>query len=393
MANTRTLLAERALLRAQAHELLDVLKEVLTTDYHALDVELWLADYRLTVLEPVIRADDESDRIEDGPAGEAFARARPTTAPDGDRTVLYLPVSVAGERRGVLSVTLDAVDAEITAELTDVATALGQALTLADRVTDEFRLARRSRRLTLAAEIQWQLLPSCEFHGTDVSLAGQLEPAYAVRGDNFDWTADNRHVTVAVTNGMGEGVSAALLTCLTLNALRNARRARLGLADQAALADQAIWAHHGGRQHVETLLLRIDRATGEVDAVDAGSPSLWRVRDRVATRIELDQQLPLGMFDSTVYTEQRFTLAPGDRLFVLSDGVSEAAAEDTAFGKRRLGEMLETTADVTVGEAVRLMLAAVLEFHGPNDLDDDAVAVCVDWHGGARKQPGPRRLE
>ncbi|WP_436498832.1 PP2C family protein-serine/threonine phosphatase [Actinokineospora sp. HUAS TT18] len=381
MANTRSLLAERALLRAPAHELLAVLKEVLTVGYHAFDVELWLADYRLTVLEPAIRAYEEALRINDGPAGEAFARGLPTTAPEGDRTVLYVPIKVVGERRGVLSVTLDAVDEAVTAELIDVATALGQALALADRVTDEFRLARRSRRLTLAAEIQWQLLPGCEFHSADIALAGQLEPAYAVRGDNFDWTADHRHVTIAVTNGMGDGINAALLTCLTTNALRNARRAGLGLADQAALADQAIWAHHGGKQHVETLLLRVNRATGEVDAVDAGSPSLWRVRDRVATRVELDQQLPLGMFDSTVYTEQRFTLAPGDRLFVLSDGVSEAAAEDTTFGKHRLQAVLESTSDVAVGEAVRTMLAAVLDFHGPSDLEDDAVAVCVDWRG------------
>lgn len=70
---------------------------------------------------------------------------------------------------------------------------------------------------------------------------------------------------------MGEGIDASLLTGLAVAALRNARRAGLPVADQAALADQAVFAQHGGTKYAAALLLDIELATGAVRAIDAGS--------------------------------------------------------------------------------------------------------------------------
>ena len=53
-------------------------------------------------------------------------------------------------------------------------------------------MAARTQRLTLAAEMQWELLPGRSRIRPSFSLAGQLEPAYAVRGDSFDWADDER---------------------------------------------------------------------------------------------------------------------------------------------------------------------------------------------------------
>ncbi|MFE1587870.1 hypothetical protein ACFW6Q_19555 [Streptomyces sp. NPDC058737] len=48
---------------------------------------------------------------------------------------------------------------------------------------------------------------------------------------------------------------------------------------QASLADQAVFGQYRGRVHLSVLLLRLDLATGEVEATDAGTPRLWRLRD------------------------------------------------------------------------------------------------------------------
>ncbi|KQX12245.1 hypothetical protein ASC82_13480 [Streptomyces sp. Root431] len=62
-----------------------------------------------------------------------------------------------------------------------------------------------------------------------------------------------------------------------------------------------------------SVLLRFDLTTGEIEVVDAGSPTLWRIRGAVTERVELDRQLPLGMVEDTVYAPQRLRLPHGDR--------------------------------------------------------------------------------
>jgi serine phosphatase RsbU (regulator of sigma subunit) len=369
------------MLRAPSHVLAETCRDVLTSAYGARSADLLLIDYRMTVLRSVL---DSSVRqpVIGSPAGTAFVEQRPIVA--GEE--VFVPMTVqGGDRAGVVAVRLaEPADEPLLAELVELAAATAGALVVADQVTDRFRDARRTERLTLAAEMQWQLLPGRALRRAEFTLGGQLEPAYAVRGDTFDWTADGDNLTLAVTNGHGEGVAASLLTGLAVYALRNARRAGLGLADQAALADQAIYAQHQGDRHVEVLMLRLELATGRVHAVDAGSPQVFRLRGDAIERVELEAQLPLGMFDGTVYTEQEFAVQPGDRLFAVSDGVPEATVGANWYGEQALERIMLATRPAPPGEAVRLLLADLTAQHaGENGLDDDAVAVCVDWTGRA----------
>ncbi|MFB9909169.1 PP2C family protein-serine/threonine phosphatase [Allokutzneria oryzae] len=368
------------MVRAPAHSLGNVLGDILHTHYGVAEAEVYLADYRMSALEPILDRDGEGLPVTSSAAGTAFSQQRPVL--DGE--FHYLPISVRGDRLGVLRLRWrpgTAPDEATAAELAELAELSGQALIAAEVVTDRFRRARRTERLTLAAEMQWDLLPGRCLESAEFSLAGQLEPAYAVRGDNFDWSADDEHLTIAVTNGMGESVDAALLTSLAIHALRNARRAGVDLADQAALADQAIWAQYGGKQHVSTLLLRIELASGRLAVIDAGSPQIWRIRGEEVADVRLEPQLPLGMFDSTDYLEQHFDLLPGDRLVIVSDGVHEAAVGERRFGEEQLALTLAATRAVSPPEAVRAIMADLHEFGGEADLDDDAVAVCLDWRG------------
>ncbi|MCP3801090.1 serine/threonine-protein phosphatase [Allokutzneria sp. A3M-2-11 16] len=368
---------ERAMLRTPAHSLGDALGDILHTHYGVAEAEVFLADYRTASLEPVLNPGSGGQPISSSPAGAAYAQQKPVV--DGE--FRHLPISVRGDRLGVLRLRWPGPPPEDLSELAELAERAGQALIAAEVVTDRFRRARRTERLTLAAEMQWDLLPGRCLDQAEFSLAGQLEPAYAVRGDNFDWSADEEHLTVAVTNGMGESVDAALLTSLAIHALRNARRAGVDLADQAALADQAIWAQYGGKQHVATLLLQVELATGRLAVIDAGSPQIWRLRGDEVLDVRLEPQLPLGMFDSTHYLEQRFELRPGDRLVIISDGVYEARAEGLSYGEELLSRLLAATRGLSAAEAVRALMADLSRFSGHIDLDDDAVAVCLDWRG------------
>lgn len=380
---------ERALRTAAPHALLDAVRVALRELYAAWDVQLLMADYSLSFLQQVTALPHTAEAVpvHTSDPGRAFGSQQPFAAAVGDgRVLLYLPVTVRGDRLGILQVGLDgeAPASGVTEELAEIAEMLGHQIVVAERDTDLYLQARRKGRLTLAAEMQWQLLPARACRRQEYAIGAQLEPAYAIRGDNFDWSTTGDLLTLTVTNGMGEGIEASLLTNLAINALRNARRAGVSLADQAALADQAIYGQYQGAAHVAVLLLRFDLRTGEVEIVDAGSPRLLRSRGGTVERIDLEAQLPLGLADDTPYTVQHEQVLPGDRLIFVSDGVHSVASDaGEQYGERALVRAVQATRLLPAAEVPRAVLAELSAYRHAV-ADDDALVVCLDWFGRTR---------
>lgn len=405
---------ERALRSADPEALPETVRDALLT--MGVDgVEVHLADYGLRVLSPVgaPKAAGPVPIHAGGPVpihasveGKAFATQQPQYRRHGDgSTSVTVPVTVRGDRHGTLTARLpadvsggddrggssgpDAADgaasglrAEVEA-LQAVARLLGHEIVVAERDTDRYQQARRVSRLTLAAETQWQLLPGRSSRRREYALGAQLEPAYAIRGDSYDWAASSTELTLTVVNGMGEGTSAALLTSLAVNALRNARRAGLELADQAALADQAVYTQHQGDVYVSALLLRFVYETGQVTVVDAGSPQIWLRRGRSIERVEVEPQLPLGMFEETAYVPQTFQVLPGDRLVIISDGAHAAMSPGgEAYSTHALQRGI-ISSGLLPAEDVPTAILREVSSHRSVEADDDAVVVCVDWYGAA----------
>jgi serine phosphatase RsbU (regulator of sigma subunit) len=347
-------------------------------------VEVLLGDLTLTGLWPLL----DPGAAGGGPLVQrCFGSQRPVVeaTPTGP-TRVHLPISVWGERLGVLRLetTLDA-DGELFDQLGAVADELAVALRAAESNTDRYRGVRRRERLTMAAELQWDLLPGRSLGDERFLVAGQLEPAYAVCGDHFDWSMTDDRLTVTVLNGFGDGLDAAVLTTVAVNAMRNARRSGAGIVEQAELASDAIYARHGGAAHAATLLLEIDLIGGRVEAVDAGSPQALIARDREIQAVSLEQQLPLGMFGEIHYETQRFLLEPADRLLVVSDGVHAAASNGQApYGESGLLTALRRTRLQPATEAVGTVMRSLREYHAGTDPADDAVTVCLDWRRGSR---------
>jgi hypothetical protein len=69
--------------------------------------------------------------------------------------------------------------------------------------TDSYSLARRRQPMSLAAEMQWQLLPPLTFVTSRVVIAGLLEPAYEVAGDAFDYALNGDIAHLAVIDPVG----------------------------------------------------------------------------------------------------------------------------------------------------------------------------------------------
>ncbi|GAA0511145.1 phosphatase [Paractinoplanes deccanensis] len=369
-----------SLLRAAPPDRLpEVAAEHLRTRFPLAGAEVYLSDLTMTSLWPVL--DPE------GPAAgrlemRVFGSQEPLV--DGgsagtDRVML--PLTVWGDRLGVLRVDLrEPAGPDRVTELRSLADELALALRAAHNDTDRYYRISRRQRLTMAAELQWALLPGRSLDGERFKLAGQLEPAYAMYGDHYDWAVTGDRLTLTVLNGQGDGIEAALLTTVAVNAMRNARRSGANIVEQAELASDAVYSRYGGASHVATLLLEIDLSDGSVEAVDAGSPRALIAHEGDVRAVSLEQQLPLGMFGDGRYETQKFQLQPADRLLVVSDGVHAATPGGRPpYGASALLSALRGTRLQPPAEAVGTVMRALRDYHAGVEQDDDAVIVCLDW--------------
>ena len=298
---------------------------------------------------------------------------------------MLAPVTNRGEAIGMLEVSLEREPDERTvADVALAAHALAYVVIANRRFTDLFAWGQRSVPLSLAAEIQHRLLPgsyTCE--AGQFTLAAWLEPAGNVGGDTFDFALERDTLHLSMTDAMGHEVDAAVLATVLVGALRNARRAGVGLAEQARLANAGLgdFAQRGrfvtGRGgfvtgQVARLNLRAQTAT----IVNAGHPPPLRLRDGLVERVDMAADPPFGIVGGYEYRVQPLPLEPGDRLMFLTDGMLERNADsiDIAAVVAGGGEMHPR-------EAVQDLVQTILDATG-GELKDDATAMCLDWHGG-----------
>jgi serine phosphatase RsbU (regulator of sigma subunit) len=381
----------RELDTAAPYELVEVCEGWLRRRVGARWSTVLLADYSQTVLEPVPgrgsgSAAGRRHAVRDGAAGVCYREQRVVRESEqqdvqGCELVLCVPVTIRSECLGVLMVGLGRDTADGIADvLVDVATVLAHVLAGARRYTDRFEALRRRKDLGLAAEIQWELLPVLAYELPVFSIAGALEPTYEIGGDTFDYAVSASRLTISITDAVGHGLRAALLGSLAVTAMRNIRRGGGDILAQAGAANEHLAEQFPDSSFVTGQLLEIDVASGSALIINAGHPLPLLRRDGVVVEVPLAPDLPLGLKSDTVYRPARYDLQHGDRLLLITDGITEAHLPGkAAFGTERVAQLLSTQAHHSPAEFVRQLTAAVLTFRD-GELADDATAVCLDWH-------------
>jgi Stage II sporulation protein E (SpoIIE) len=359
----------------------------------ARETVLYLADYQQASLLPLLGAGVPARQelpIEGTLAGRAFRRVQviDSTAADG-RHHLWVPLLDGVERLGVAELVFTGEPpADSRGQVDAFVTLAAELLVVKDAYSDVFARLRRRKTLTLAAEIQWELLPPLTF-GTDrVVITGGLEPAYDIGGDSFDYAVNAAIADLLVLDAVGHGLPATVLAAVAVGAYRHARRNAADLPEIAAGVNAAVAAHFGHSQFATATLARLDLDTGRLRWINAGHPEPLIVRgSAVVHPPHCPPARPLGLQeDKPVCCETR--LEPGDRLLLYTDGIVEARSPaGEFFGEDRLTDFIK--AAVADGEpapeTVRRLLRRVL-VHQADRLQDDASIVVLEWHSEREQQ-------
>jgi serine phosphatase RsbU (regulator of sigma subunit) len=359
--------------------IVEVARELLGADA----ARVLVADYGLLSLQAL--GDDgplsEAQPIEGTLAGRSLAQGTVLTS-GTDPTIVYLPLTEGAERVGVLELSCSHWDDD-TAELAGpVAQLLVLLLVSKRRYTDAVLRSRRSQSMSMAAEIQWELLPPLACAAAGVALSGILEPAYSIGGDSFDYALDPGGVQFAVIDACGHGMPAVLMSVAAINALRNARREGRSISDAYAAVGRVLEEQFGRCFYVTGQIGTLDVEAGRLTWLNAGHPLPLIVRDGHVRELACRPSWPMGLRGTVkeVAVEQ---LQPGDIVLFYTDGVVDSRpSRGEPFGLPRLIDHLSVAVQAQVGpaETVRRLSTSILAYNGAG-LTDDATLLLLEYHG------------
>lgn len=357
------------------------------TAFGGSDVVVYLQDYEQAVLLPV--GGDGADGpgavpIEASLAGRAFMADEPVEHRTADGDVrLFLPMLDGTARVGVLAFSLPEVDDDARRTSRRLAGLVADLIVTKGSYTDLFFNARRSRSMTLSAQLQWQLLPPLTMTTPRVALAGALEPAYDVGGDSFDYAYNDDVLHLAIIDAMGHGLDAATMATVAVAAYRHARRDGVDLVDLYGRMDAATVQQFGAERFVTAQMGELDTGRGLLTWVNAGHPAPLLLRGRrVVAELTAPTTLPVGLGGPTPVV-QSVQLEPGDRVLLFTDGVIEERLPDgVQFGETRLRDLVERAGAEggSVQETVRRLSRALMRGRGGRT-SDDATLLLVEWTG------------
>ncbi len=350
----------------------------------ATSARVLIADYALISLLPLGEDGPTGARqpIDGTIAGRAFARGELVVTGEGPWTV-FIPLAEGSERLGVLELVHPAWT-EAVREMVDPIVRLLVLIVISKRrYTDVVLRGRRSERLSLAAEVQWTLLPPLTCSTDQVSISGILEPAYRIGGDSFDYALNPEGLQFAIVDAMGHGLPAVATSVMAINGLRNARREGLGLEAAYLHTSAAIDARYGPGVFATAQMGSLAVDTGELTWLNAGHPPPLLIRHgSFVGELECPPSMPMGL-EGRVAGIETEALQPGDRVLFFTDGVVESTSDaGEPFGLDRLVDhLVRATLDGTSpAETVRRLSSSILGYHGLQ-LADDATLLLVEYHG------------
>ncbi len=243
-----------------------------------------------------------------------------------------------------------------------------------ERGTQQLEL--QAQEMQRAREIQQSLLPKEIPQLAGFEVAAAWRPAREVSGDYYDvFRLDEHRLGVCIADVVGKGVAAALLMANVQAAVRAYARSAENAAQLCAKVNRLLSENLATGKFVTFLYGVLDNETRTFDYCNAGNVCPILV-SQGAVRSIVAGGAVLGVFPEWQYENANLALGSGDRLLLVTDGITEAyGADEEEFGEERLALAALASSKRTAAEMSKLLLEEVSTFCGARFHDDATLLV------------------
>ena len=246
---------------------------------------------------------------------------------------------------------------------------------------------RIGAELAVASRIQLNSLPKTFPPFPDrkeFDIYASMTPAKEVGGDLYDFfLIDEEHLGFFIGDVTGKGVPAALFMMVASSLLRNAAMSGAGPAEVLETVNRQICYRNPEEMFVTVWLGILEISTGVLTAANAGHeyPAIKRA-DESFELLKQKHGFVIGGMEEIRYREYELQLNPGDKLFVYTDGVPEAAnVHEELFGTERMLAALCRAESGTPFEILEAVRQDVQQFAGSEPQSDDLTMLCLQYNG------------
>jgi serine phosphatase RsbU (regulator of sigma subunit) len=261
-----------------------------------------------------------------------------------------------------------------------------------DRLVTELREALRvktqyialQQELEVARKMQQSILPRAFQSRDGLALEATMRPAKEIGGDFYDFfMLDANHVAMAVADVSGKGVPAALFMAVSRTLLRAVAQFSESPAKCLTRLNDLLAGDNEQMMFVTLFYAVLDTRDGSLVYANAGHNPPYVLRCHGAIEIiPSTGDMALAIMEGLDYCDGALFLAPGDSLFMYTDGVTEAFDPESAmFGQARLEALLAQLHGLSVAELPDRIIAEVKSFEAGGPQTDDITCLLARYRG------------
>jgi len=284
---------------------------------------------------------------------------------------------------GNLSVT---VDVHSSTEFASLSNDINSTVTTLKQLIAE-TAARIDKDLALAKSIQLSALPDAQHalsNARQVDAAAFMGTAKEVGGDFYDvYLLGRDKVAVLIADVSGKGIPAAMFMMQAKAIIKNHAEKGLPVNDVFSLANERLCESNDAGMFVTAWMGILDLRTGHMTYANAGhNPPVIMRKDRAPEYLQCRPGFILAGMDGVNYKLQELDLAPGDRIFLYTDGVTEATdLNETLYGEDRLLKFLTDNSGLDTEKTLLAVKQDIDEFVGEAEQFDDITMVDLQYNG------------
>jgi phosphoserine phosphatase RsbU/P len=256
--------------------------------------------------------------------------------------------------------------------------------------------AQMVRDLEAAAKVQRSLLPSDDVEIPSLGVAWRYVPCHKLAGDFLNiFPLDAERVGLFVVDVSGHGVPSSLMAVTVGRFLapkvsdssilvRQGVDGRISVtkpADVATQLNRLFQADEFSGLYFTMLYGVLHLPSGRLDYVSGGHPALVRVPAAGGPpEFHGAEGFPIAFVPEIEYEQKSLQLAPGDRIYLYSDGVPEAMDKDQEpYGEEKMAACIDEGRGGPLDISVSRLLTAVEEWCRPVGPLDDVSILGVEW--------------